>query len=181
MSPTGYTTDFTGQFTVSPPLNEHEASYLKDFATTRRMDREEGPYYAKNDGDFGQSQTDGIRTYNSPPSGQPGLWCQWVPTADWQTGTENAGIEWDGGEKFYNAVEWIEYLIDHFLKPGALAWVDLHEAVKQDPRLAHFTFVHKVDGEVYAQGEDSDDRWKIVIENNVVKTAHAVITYPEPT
>ena len=26
----------------------------------------------------------------------PGIWCQWVPTDD------GKGIEWDGGEKFYN-------------------------------------------------------------------------------
>ncbi len=41
----------------------------------------------------------------------PSHWCQWVPTRD------GKGIEWDGGEKFYNYEEWLHFLIDHFLIP----------------------------------------------------------------
>ena len=53
----------------------------------------------------------GIIDYNLPPEGQPGLWCQWVPTEDLM------GIEWDEGEKFYDYVAWLEYIVKHFLKP----------------------------------------------------------------
>lgn len=45
----------------------------------------------------------------------PGIWCQWVPRAF------GSVLAWDEGEKFYNAAEWMAYLIDHFLKPGATA------------------------------------------------------------
>jgi hypothetical protein len=181
VSSTGYTTDFTGQVTITPPLNEHEASYLADFAYSRRMEREEGPYYAKNDGNFGQTSTPGVRNYNGPPAGQPGLWCQWIPGQSYATGEDNAALEWDGGEKFYNAAEWMAYLIDHFLKPACAAACNLSDAIKQDERFAHFTFDHVLNGEIFAIGEDPDDRWKIVVENNVVKTANAVITYTTPS
>ncbi len=33
--------------------------------------------------------------------------CQWVPTM------ENDGIEWDEGEKFYDYVEWLQWLQDN--------------------------------------------------------------------
>src|SRR6478735_9098142 len=111
----GYTTEFSGQISVEPPLNAEEIAYLKRFAASRRMKRTQGPYHATDDGNFGQDDREGVLDYNEPPSGQPGLWCQWVPTDD------GTAIEWDGGEKFYNSVEWMRYIIDHFLKPGAIA------------------------------------------------------------
>lgn len=165
----GYTTDFTGEFTITPPLNAAEVSYLRDFATTRRMDREEGPYFAHDDGNFGQTKTEGIRDFNRPPEGQPGLWCQWVPSSDGTT------LEWDGGEKFYHADKWIKYLVEHFLRPGAEA--SNAGGVEQDERLGRFTFDHVVNGTVDAQGEDPDDRWRIVIEDNVVYRHTAVVAF----
>ncbi len=51
-----------------------------------------------------------------------GYYCQWRPSDD------GMGIEWDGVEKFYNYVEWLEYLIAHFLRPwgytlsGSVEW-----------------------------------------------------------
>lgn len=41
-------------------------------------------------------------------------------------------IEWDGGEKFYNYVEWLEYLMGNFLIPwgyrlsGVVTWSGDH-------------------------------------------------------
>lgn len=75
----GYTTSFEGEIQIEPPLNEAEVSYLTDFAESRRMDRTEGPYYVVPSDNYGQTQTSGVRNYNQPPEGQPGLWCQWVP------------------------------------------------------------------------------------------------------
>lgn len=55
----------------------------------------------------------GVLDYNQPPKGQPGLWCQWTPTADY------AGLEWNGVEKFYHYEDWLQYAIDTFLIPWA--------------------------------------------------------------
>ena len=68
----GYTTEFYGQFSVDPPLNEAEIEYLKKFADTRRMRSSLGPYYVDRGGMCGQAHTPDIINYNSPPEGQKG-------------------------------------------------------------------------------------------------------------
>ena len=138
----GYTTDFSGEFWCDPPLSAKHREYLEKFNETRRMKRNpsalpndpvraavglpegpEGAYFVGGGGSYGQDRDDSILDYNDPPSGQPGLWCQWTPSKSGEA------IHWDGGEKFYNYVEWIEYLVEHFLKPwgytleGSVQWV----------------------------------------------------------
>jgi hypothetical protein len=163
----GYTTDFDGVVVVSPPLNATEIAYLRKFNETRHMDRERGSYFVDGTGDFGQGHDSDIRNYNAPPSDQPGLWCQWTPSDDGET------IVWDEGEKFYEAPEWMTYLIDHFLRPSAQA------SETNDPQFAGFTFDHVCSGEIYAQGEDPDDKWRLVVDNNAVRVQTATITYED--
>lgn len=148
----GYTTEFNGQIKVDPPLNAEEIKFLQKFNETRRMRRALGPYYVDNAGFGGQDQEPDILNYNEPPDGQPSLWCQWRPTDDGKF------IEWDGGEKFYESPEWMKYLIEHFLKPNAKAKSELE-----------FLQGHTLNGEIEAQGEESNDRWILSVENNVVK------------
>jgi hypothetical protein len=148
----GYTTEFSGRIEITPALNAEEINYLKKFAGTRRMDCEQGPYYADRGGMAGQDYNDPlVKNYNSPPEGQPGLWCQWVPTED------GSAIEWDGGEKFYYAPEWMEYLIEHFVG-----------ADPQAKAVLPFLQAHKLNGEITAQGEDIHDRWLLIVADNVV-------------
>lgn len=154
----GYSTDFTGQVEVDPPLNLAEVNYLTKFNDTRRMHRESGPYFVEGTGYAGQGRDADIIEYNDSGPGQPGLWCKWIPTED------GRGIEWDGAEKFYDAAEWMEYLIDHFLKEGAEA------SQVDDPQFEEFTFDHTVNGIIEAQGEDPQDRWNLVVKDNEVKT-----------
>lgn len=157
----GYTTYFSGQFDLDKPLSPVHADYLRAFSSTRRMKRnsdktnerpdpvremaglpvgDEGGYFVGG-GDFhGQENTPDIREYNYPPSGQPSLWCQWTPTSD------GTAIVWDEGEKFYDYVEWLEYIIQHFLTPWG----------------------YKLNGRVTWVGEESEDRGMIVVSNNVV-------------
>lgn len=157
----GYTTDFNGMIEIVPPLNDAEAEFLQKFAETRRMKRTKGPYFVDGTGDFGQGSDPDIINHNEPPEGQPGLWCQWVPTHD------NTGLEWDGNEKFYDSVEWMRYLIDHFLKPGCIA-------AKELPFLQAN---HVCNGTIYAQGEESDDMWLLQVDDNEVTVKRGVVTY----
>lgn len=174
----GYTTDFYGEFKLDKPLTTEHKNYLEKFNQTRRMKRKQtltakrpdpirvaaglpvgkqGAYFVGEGGDFGQGAGvggDGIPDlvdYNYPPDGQPGLWCGWVPN------NEGTAIVWDGGEKFYHYEEWVEYLIEHFLKPWG----------------------YVLNGEVEWQGEERDDRGMIVVDNNVVKVKVAKVTYEE--
>lgn len=42
----------------------------------------------------------------------PGIWCQWVPT---QGGSR---LAWDEGEKFYDYLEWLTWIVEHKLSPN---------------------------------------------------------------
>ena len=79
----------------------------------------------------------------------PGVWCQWIPC------DEGAGIEWDGVEKFYNYIEWLDYLIDHFLKPWG----------------------YVLNGEVEWQGEERNDLGRIVVRDNAVVVKCGKVVY----
>lgn len=145
----GYTTDFSGSFEIRPePLDEKMIDYLTLFAETRRMKRNlngfgvEGEFYVYGGGMMGQDKESNVVDSNQPPQTQPGLWCQWVPTGD---GTR---IVWDGGEKFYDYVEWLQYIEENFLLP----------------------FGKYLDGEMVWQGEDIMDRGRIIADKDVIKT-----------
>ncbi|MFI8460792.1 hypothetical protein [Kitasatospora sp. NPDC085464] len=156
----GYTTEFTGRIAVEPPLNEQEIGYLRRFAGTRRMDRDNGPYFVDGTGYAGQGHDADIREFNTPPAGQPGLWCSWEPTDD------GAAIEWNRQEKFYASAEWMRYLVDHFLKPGAHA--------QGEPGFEEFTFDHVLNGVIDAQGEESWDTWQLMVRDNEVTVSGPV-------
>ncbi|GAB2696468.1 hypothetical protein [Kitasatospora kifunensis] len=156
----GYSTEFTGHVTVAPPLDLHEIAYLRKFADSRRMHRENGPYFVDGTGPFGQGHDADIINYNAPDPSQPGLWCEWEPTDDGTT------IEWNGAEKFYDATEWMQYLIDHFLKLGGHA--------QGQPGFEQFTFDHTVNGTIDAQGEDPDDTWQLIVINNLASNTQPV-------
>jgi hypothetical protein len=150
----GYHTEFEGRVYITPPLNPQEIAYLTEFSETRRMKREMGPYFIGGTGYAGQGRDKDIEDYNSPPSGQPGLWCGWEPTED------GTAIKWNRREKFYSSTEWMRYLIDHFLKPSGLA--------KETPGFEGFTFDHTVAGVIHAEGEEEEDIWDLVVWNNHV-------------
>jgi len=167
----GYTTEFEGRFNLDKPLSQAHKSYLQAFADTRRMKRDatktanmpdslrdavglplgvDGEFFvgASAEGDYGQSKTDDIIDYNEPPTTQPGLWCQWDPSED------GMGIEWNGMEKFYSYIDWLQYLVSKFLQPWG----------------------YTLSGSVRWQGEDSSDFGEIVVYNNaiVAKTGRKV-------
>lgn len=170
----GYTTYFKGSVTVVPPLNPQEIAYLRRFGETRRMDRLLGPYYCGT-GFSGQDHEADILNYNKEALGQPGLWCKWEPTDD------GSQIRWNGVEKFYDAEEWMAYVIKTFLMPGAVLAEELASPVEDryyPPEFAHFTFDHVVNGLIDAEGEDPEDVWQLIVTDNEVTTR---VLEPGPT
>jgi len=85
--------------------------------------------------------------------GTPDSWCSWIPSKD------GAAIEWDGGEKFYFYVDWLEFLIDRFLKPWG----------------------YVLSGRVEWEGEDARDQGVLHVKDNRVQAIANVITKPDPT
>lgn len=157
----GYHTEFDGQFNLDKPLADNHKVYLEKFSNTRRMKRnaqivsnfkdtvrdsvglpigKDGGYYVGAKGFAGQDRDSSIVDFNNPPDGQPGLWCQWIPNQ------EGTAIEWGGGEKFYDYSEWLQYLIQNFLKPWR----------------------YTINGKVSWRGEDYSDKGSIVVKNNSI-------------
>jgi hypothetical protein len=176
----GYTTDFEGVLTFDKPLTEKQRDYINTLNRTRRMKRDvnklmelyggkhgnpfaknkkdpkevyghEGEFFARDDGNFGQSDDASVIDHNCPPgqvgfaqgeveNGQPGLWCQWEISED---GKE---LMWDGGEKFFNYTAWLKYLINKFFIPWGIF----------------------ASGEIMWYGEDRSDIGKIKVHNNEV-------------
>jgi len=175
----GYTTDFDGEFTLDKPLKAEHAAYLHAFSDTRRMKRDakiaetlpdpvrkaaglpigdEGAYFVGGAGFAGQDNDRSVLDHNGPAKSQPSLWCQWVPNADPEEVTTGpTAIEWNGGEKFYHYVKWIEYLIANFLAPWG----------------------YVLNGTVEWSGEEAGDIGKIVIKDNKVKALEGRIVYGE--
>lgn len=158
----GYSTDFYGQFDITPALDDDTYTLLVGLSSTRRMKRQgldpkygvDGEFYFNpNYDDYGQERDESIVDYNNPPSTQPGLWCQWAPTDDRTT------LVWDEGEKFYDYTEWLTYIVDRILAPKG----------------------YVVDGEVTWQGEDRDDNGKITVVQNAIYVSEGQIVYGTPT
>lgn len=152
----GYTTDFEGSFNITPVLSQKDNEFLTKFSETRRMARSvgseygiEGEFYVDGTGWYGQDHDNNVINYNRPPITQPGLWCQWIPTDD---GSE---LVWNGGEKFYNYVEWLQYLIDKILAPRG----------------------YTLNGECQWFGENRDDVGVIIVKNNKVTTRAGKLVY----
>lgn len=163
----GYTTDFEGRIEIEPALNEIEITYLNRFSETRRMDREKGPYFVGGHGYAGQGNgPDKIYNYNNPHPSQPGLWCQWVPTDD------GTALVWNGHEKFYEAAEWMQYLMDHFVGYMPTAITELRELTD----VGDFLQGHVCNGTISAQGERPSDTWLLEVKDNQVFVQDLVLT-----
>jgi hypothetical protein len=162
-----YAAELDGRFAITPVLSQAHKDYLLAFARTRRVQRDPdllrycpdpkreavGLSLAVDGGFFiGQEENSrgpDITDYNKPPLGQPGLWCQWVPSS------YASAIEWDGIEKFESYVEWLEFLVEALLKPWG----------------------YEVNGTVKWFGEDHDDFGIIVCENNRITVKRGKISY----
>jgi hypothetical protein len=167
----GYTTYFSGEFTFNKPVTEELKTYINKFSDTRRMMRDnsrikkiypdwrelcfngdlgvDGAYFVGRDGFAGQMNDDSIINYNNAGN-QPGLWCQWIIN-------DRDELVWDGGEKCYNYVEWLQYLIKHFFAPLG----------------------YELNGTVDYEGEYPDDFGKIVVSDNFIKIAYGHRVYEE--
>lgn len=144
----GYTTTFTRSFKLDRPAEGFVLEALVGLESTRRMKRVTTPEQELKygiDGEFyfgGDDETSElpIAELNFPPRTQPGLWCNWELQPDLVT------IKWNGAEKFYNYIEWIQYIIDKVLIP--------HN--------------YKLNGVVSWYGENRSDKGQIIIKDNEV-------------
>ncbi|CAG7653192.1 hypothetical protein PAESOLCIP111_06720 [Paenibacillus solanacearum] len=164
----GHNTIFEGQFLLNKPLDEETYKLLFNLSDTRRLSRnieviskqenisvsealtkygEEGEFYFSNEpnhvlvgGILKRVKDETVLERNRPPKSQPSLWCCWAPIEN------RTAIAWNGQDKFYNSLEWIEYIIERILKPRS----------------------YVLNGEIECFGEGLNDNWRINIKNNKV-------------
>lgn len=166
----GYTTEFEGFIEINPPLDQETADLINGLSETRRVKRdikklaelknmslseaqekygEDGEFYYDPDDFKNCGQTPDISVVESgdPPPSQPSLWLNWI--YDPKTNS----IIWNEGEKFYEYVAWMEYLIEKIIKPRG----------------------YQANGEIYWRGESFYDVGRIGVEKNVVETKERII------
>lgn len=152
----GYTTKFDGEFAITPSLQHTHWVYLRAFAEIRHMRRDAAQAEQVEDeariavglpiGDEGEYfvaqewSSPSVIDPDHPPSGQPGLWCQWIPNE------QGTALVWNRGESFYDYRKWLEYLIGHFLAPWG----------------------YVLSGTIQWQDEEAGDSGTITVENNQV-------------
>ena len=153
---------------------EHGNPFAKDKTNADEVYGFKGEYFAMNDGDMGQGNDGSVIDHNAASGEiawkdyngdwekrdemqkainadiikQPGLWCQWRLD-------DETTLSWDGSEKFYNYIEWLQYLIAHFFEPWGI----------------------KVNGEVTWQGEDNADIGKIIVKDNEIEIYNGEVEY----
>ncbi len=159
----GYTTEFNGFFNLTfndKTKQDKVINLVNGLASTRRMKRDlskiedtlkepisyygiDGEFYYEDSLNYGQNDNISIVDRNTPPSTQPGLWLQWI--IEYQD-KDTYILEWDQGEKFYNYIEWLEYLIEKIFKPNNVS----------------------ISGSVEYRGEDWEDIGTITIKDNKI-------------
>lgn len=126
----GYTTKFYGKFEFNKPVSFELATYINTFSSVRHIKRnnfkimERYPQWYEmcfheklgSEGEFFIGNTEytndpSVIDYNHQPRNQPGLWCQWIVSED------HKYLMWDGSEKFYNYIEWLDYIMTNFIEP----------------------------------------------------------------
>ncbi len=136
--------EFQGHFDLTPSLTPDQVEYLTKFSGIRRMKRNEsiaekmedptrnavglpigvqGEYFVGGLGDCGQDIDNSVLK-DYPPTSQPSYWCHWKPSEDGNL------IKWNGCGVAGDDIEWLEYIIKHFLvrwgitANGTVTWCD---------------------------------------------------------
>ena len=91
----GYSTEFQGSLKLNRELTHKEWIELSRLGNSYDQD-----LYAE---------------YTDTPETIPKSYLQWVPNED------GTAIVWNGGEKFYDYIHWLRWLIKHYLKEHGLA------------------------------------------------------------
>ncbi len=125
----GYTTNFEGQIDFNRPLTVPEYRELEKLAN----------YDSKHDGTY--------ELYTDTPETMPDSYLQWQPSND------GSGLQWNGGEKFYDYIHWLRWLIKHYFVPHGIT----------------------LNGQIRWQGEEITDSGILKVIDNKVTSQKLVI------
>ena len=179
----GFSTKYLGRLDIEPRLNPAEVEWLSAYAEIDRRyfsDPYEVPMNPRAFVIEQERRRDqerqrlrsgkkrrGVATRDfttlSPGDGSP------HPHLDWKPCPSGCCLDWDSRtEKSRMAEEWLQYLIDHFLRPGAKA------RTSGRPDFERFTFDHVVNGTIAAERDDTRQLWLIRCKDNEISTEQLV-------
>jgi len=180
----GFSTTFLGRLDIEPRLNRAEVEWVTAYA---ELDRRyfTDPYEVrkeplsfrleqerKRDEQRRQASARTRRrgaaardpfTTLTPDDGTP------YPHLDWMPCPLGCCLTWDSRtEKSRMAEAWLQFLIDHFLRPGA------HALASERADFAEFTFDHVLNGVIAAERDDTRELWLIRCRDNEISTQQLV-------
>lgn len=150
----GFSTEYLGFVTITPPLNRAEAEWLTGFADWGGLP----------DGDpfrlpmnpraaIAQAFRDRGGSMSSPGGIPSGVY-------DWRVCEHGDRIMWRRMEKSNDAEQALSFLVDHYLGHSAKA------KNSDNPDFADFTFDHHLDGVVAGQRDDTDELFLLRVRNS---------------
>lgn len=188
----GFSTTYLGRLDIEPPLNDAEVQWLCAYAEIDRRYFTDPYEVPMNPRAFlleqSQQQEEerlaaaarptkrGRRTKARdafttlmPGDGSP------YPHLDWKPCPTGCCLGWDfTTEKSRMAEAWLQYLIDQFLRPGAVA------STSGSPDFDTFTFDHVLKGTIAAERDDTRELWLIRCVDNQIVTERIVGPDPMP-
>jgi len=141
----GYFTSWTGCLSIYPTLPPSITAYLNHFLEHRHV-LTKGPNAGAYD--IEDPHPGVVVDYNSPPPGQPFVWCDWR--------LQDGRSLFISRRRNYRSIEWLQYLIHHFIAPCGCV----------------------VNGRMNWSGEEDGDSGSLFVENNVVRVVPAFAVRP---
>lgn len=142
----GYPTDFIGYLHVTPPLNDSEIKLINSISRSIYLDqRASGPRALGED----------VEAINAVKAAAPWGWSNWTACA------KGCCLSYDGRDKANQMVQWLKYLMESFLVPGATA--------QSLAGASALTCDHVVNGMVVGSRRDNRELYSITVRNNTVE------------
>lgn len=142
----GYQTDFVGYLHMTPPLNDREITLINTISRSIYLDkRASGPRALGEDEE----------AINAVKDAAPWGWSNWTACA------KGCCLSYDGGDKANHMVQWLKYLMESFLVPGA--------KVQSLVDSASLTCDHVLNGMVVGSRRDNRELYSITVRDNAVE------------
>lgn len=187
----GYTTDFSGHFTLDAPLTKEQAKYLNQFSSTRRMKRATGSLEDLPPSVWGrhhevtrlvETLPDPVREAVGLPVGSEGAYF---------VGSENCGQEHDGTILEYNDPPegqpglWCQWIAEQDSEGNytLISWDGNEKFYEYTAWLEYIIenflkpWGRVLNGEVEWSGEEHGDIGLLVVNDNVVTTKKGRVVY----
>lgn len=161
----GYSTRYLGYLTIDPPLNAAEASWLRCFTEWAGGPGGGEPYDVPDNPRAAWSAELAARREGS---GQRFVVIEAsadlpMGIGDWSVSSDGMMITWQEQEKSNDARQVIDFLIQHFLVPGA------HAQRSARPQFDEFTFDHRVSGVIAAEHGGSGELFLLHVVDGEIR------------